>query len=300
MNSRIYVTGASGRLGRAVLERMDATAVVRKKSGIEGETVTDFSGESLKKIFRDAKTVIHLAGSRDFLDKKKSMEGNVELTRRVVSALPPGARIVFSSSISVYGKRLADIPADEETPVSPDTPYAESKLRAERIVKSHPNHVILRIGPVYGPGFKEYFKVLRLIDKGKMSLMGDGQNHIPFVHVSDVVDAIESAVEKGNGVYVIVGECLPQAEVYRIASEKLGAGFPERRMPVCLARVFANLELLRTSLLGGNPLFIPEDIAVLSSDRVFNCSKARKELGFSPRPLERGIGEMVAEYKKAI
>ncbi|MBU0532429.1 NAD-dependent epimerase/dehydratase family protein [Candidatus Micrarchaeota archaeon] len=298
MATKIYITGARGRLGRIVLGEIKAIPIVRKETGLENEIVSDFSLENLKQILSDADVVIHLAGSRDFLDKKKSWEGNVELTRRIVEAMPKTAKIIFSSSVSVYGKKLAEIPANEGTPVNPDTAYAKTKLEAEKIVSVHPNHVILRIGPVYGPGFAEYFKVLHMISKGKMAVIGKGNNHIPFVHVADVARAIKNAIEKGCGIYVLVGECLSQNDIYAIAAGKMKVKPPQKHMPVLLAKIFAHLELRRTTHFGGKALFIPEDIAVLSSDRIFNCNKARRELGFSPRPLEEGLAEMIKKYKE--
>jgi nucleoside-diphosphate-sugar epimerase len=41
-----------------------------------------------------------------------------------------------------------------------------------------------------------------------------------------------------------------------------------------------------------------EHIRILSSDRIFDCAKAKRELGFAPRPLEQGIKEMVQELKQ--
>jgi farnesol dehydrogenase len=157
--------------------------------------------------------------------------------------------------------------------------------------------VILRIGPIYGPRFMEYYKVLHMIKKGKMAVIGDGENQIPFVSAVDVAKAIHSAIGKGIGTYVLVGECLSQNEVYAIVAKELDVGFPKKSMPVWLAKIYAHFELFRTTHFGGKPLFIPEDIAVLSSDRAFNCNKARRELGFKPRPLSEGIFEMILEMR---
>lgn len=295
---KVYVTGASGRLGRVVMRRLgNAIPLVRKKSGLPKEIVTDFSSKDLWRILADADAVVHLAGSRDFLDEKKAREGNVELTRRIVKALPEKAKMIFAGSISVYGKKMAEVPADEKTEPRPDTPYAKTKLEAEKVIAEHRNHVILRIGPIYGPGFEEYFKVLKKIEKGKMKIIGDGKNRIPFVHVEDVAAVIENAVEKGQGIYVIVGECLSQNKVYELAAKELGVEPPKAHIPIPLAKAFARFELFRTTHFGGKPAFIPEDVAVLSSDRAFSCGKAREELFFSPIPLEQGIAEMVRQHK---
>jgi len=221
----------------------------------------------------------------------------VELTRRIVAAAPREAKMIHASSISVYGKKLARVPADEGTELRPDTAYARTKLEAEGIVAGHPDHAILRIGPIYGPGFEEYFRTLEMLERGKMSIIGDGKNRIPFVHVLDVVDAIKAASSKGQGTYVIVGPSLSQEEVLIVASEALGVQAPKKRTPVFLAMAAAHYQLFRQERFKKKAKFIPEDIAVLSSDRAFDCSKAGRELGFSPRPLDEGIREMVALYK---
>jgi farnesol dehydrogenase len=291
---KIYVTGASGRLGREVLKEIpDAIPLVRKPSGLKNEVVTDFSPDSLQYVLRDASAIIHLAASRDFLDEKKAREGNVYLTYQVVDEAPKSAKIIFTSSISVYGKRLAKIPADENTELRPDTPYARTKLEAEKIVAARPSHVILRVGPIYGPGFEEYSKVLSMLKEGKMRLIGEGSNHIPFVHVDDVVAVIKGSLSRGQGTYLVVGECLTQKEIFSIAATELGVQPPAKSTSPILAMAAAQFNLMKSSFLGGRPKFIPEDVAVLSSDRVFDCTKAKSELGFSPRPISEGIKEMV-------
>jgi len=102
IEKKVFVTGASGRLGRAVLKMLpDAIPLVRNAAGLPHEVVTDFSSENLKPILMRAKAIIHLAGSLDFNDKEKLWQGNVELTRRIVEASPPTCRISLSRSISV-------------------------------------------------------------------------------------------------------------------------------------------------------------------------------------------------------
>lgn len=299
MAGRVYVTGANGRLGKEFLRLMpSAVPLVRRKCGLKGAVVTDFEASSLRDILKDAKAVVHLAGSRDFLNREKVYKGNVQLTRSVVASTPESAKIVFSSSISVYGKKLARVPADESTPTHPDTPYAKSKLKAERIVSSHPKHVILRIGPIYGLGFEEYFRVLRRIQKRNMFVIGKGNNQTTFVHVSDVARTIKSAVQKGSGAYVLTGESVQQTKLYAIAAAALGVEPPEAHIPVIVAKVIARFELLRMTYLGMKPYFIPEDVSVLSSHRAFDCRKAKRQLGFRPRPLRRGIKDMIAYYMK--
>jgi len=295
----IYLTGATGRLGKETLLVIpDATPLVRKDSGLEGQIVTDFSERELKGILNDADVIIHIAGSIDTLDRQKLQESNVELTRRMVASAPERSRIIFAGSVSVYGKKLARIPADENTPTDPDSDYARSKYEAEKIVSAHPDHVILRIGTIYGPGFNDYYTVLSYIEKGKMRIIGDGSNRVPFVHVEDVADAIANAVSKGKGTYVIAGEPLTQKELYSVAAKALGVKEPSSSVSKGAAELLASFQEFTYRLGGKKPMLTKEHISVLGNDRVFDCSKARKELGFSPRSLEHGILEMVLSYKK--
>ncbi len=250
----IYITGASGRLGKEVLLRIPkAVPLVRKSSGLDNERITTFETEELKKILKNADCVIHLAGSMEFFDMKALWTANVELTKRIVDAVPEKCRIIFASSISVYGKELAEIPADEETKTNPDSPYAKSKLEAEKIIESHGSAIVLRIATIYGPEFEDYPRILRQIKKGSMKIIGDGKNRIPFVHVEDVADAIKNAVDVNvNGTYVLAGEALTQEEILSMSAKLLGVDAPTEQVPLSAALMFVQFEESKAFMLKQN------------------------------------------------
>ncbi len=253
----------------------------------------------MKGILNDADVIIHAAGSVETTDREALREANVELTRRIVSCAPKGCRIVFISSISVYGKRLAKIPADEQTRTSPDSDYSRSKLDAEKFVAAWPDHAILRLGTLYGPGFSDYFRIFSYLEQGRMKIIGDGKNRLPFLHVEDAADAVACSVERGAGVFVIAGEPLAQEEVYSVAAKALGVEPPRHRVGLGLALLIAAGRELASRLGGKKPGLTSEHVSILGNDRAFDCAKARKELGFRPRPLDHGIREMVLAYRKA-
>jgi farnesol dehydrogenase len=300
MKSKIYITGATGRIGRAVMKEIpEAVPLVRKASGLENEVVADFTdSEELKRKLKDASVLIHIAGSVKTYDKEDLWKSNLELTERLIGALPPDARIIFASTISVYGKKLVDLPADEETPVNPDTEYAKSKYEAEKLVRGYANHVILRMGTVYGPGFDDYFYVLKLLENGKMKIIGDGKNRIPFVHVEDISKVFAAAVSKGKGTYVVTGECRTQREIYQMACRELGVEEPKKKISMLMADIAAMINELKARLTGKALRITREHIAILGSDRCFNCNRVRRELGFHPRSIEEGIAEIVGLYRK--
>ncbi len=277
----IYVTGANGRIGRVVLKKVNGIALVRKPCGFEREIVTSYDVEELKKIFKDAKAVLHVAGSVRFNDRRDLWRGNVELTENVVNAIPNDAKLVFASSIAVYGKNPPFM-ANEETPVNPDNFYAKTKLKAEEIVSSHRNSVILRIGTVYGRHFKEYLRMIELIGKGIVPIVGDGSNRIPFTHVEDVADSFLNALKRDvRGLYVISGKSERLKDVMIFTARLLRRRFFVVKIPKGVANFFAKT------------FGFYEHFKVLTSDRVFDTSKARKELNFKPTPIWDGIRDLV-------
>ena len=277
----IYVTGANGRIGRVVLKKVNGIALVRKPCGFEREIVTSYDVEELKKIFKDAKAVLHVAGSVRFNDRRDLWRGNVELTENVVNAIPSDAKLVFASSIAVYGKNPPFM-ANEETPVNPDNFYAKTKLKAEEIVSSHRNSVILRIGTVYGRHFKEYLRMIELIGKGIVPIVGDGSNRIPFTHVEDVADSFLNALKRDvRGLYVISGKSERLKDVMIFTARLLRRRFFVVKIPKGVANFFAKT------------FGFYEHFKVLTSDRVFDTSKARKELNFKPTPIWDGIRDLV-------
>jgi len=292
-----YVTGGSGRLGGEVLKLMDAVPLVRRPSGLKGEIVTDFSPESLKGQLSDADSVVHLAGSMRFWDRKDLWETNHALTKNLVDACPPDCNFHFASSITVYGKQMAEIPADENTPLNPDTEYAKSKAAAEQEARRMKHNSIFRIAVIYGPGYYDYYSVFRMMRKGKMMILGGGGNRLPFVHVEDAASAIASAhAKKATGAYVLCGGPVTQSRCYELAAEALGCAPPSKHVSPKLALAYAKLEETLGAFTGAKPMFTSEHIRILSSDRAFDSSKAGRGLGFRPRPIGDGIREMAKEY----
>lgn len=291
---KIFLTGGSGKLGQEVLRLVpDAIPLVRKPSGLKNEKIADFTNQgALKKALADCGILVHLAGSMKFYDGKNLYAGNVALTKSLLAALPKNAKVIFASSISVYGKNLSG-KIDEKSPPNPDSPYARTKYEAERMVMERKNSIALRIGPIYGPQYDDYTKFLKLIKKGRMVIFGNGKNPVSFVHVQDVAKAVRNAIGAKPGIYVVSGESVPQEKIYEIAAKELGAAPPKMRIPLKIAFMLAGLEEKISLLTGKKPLITREHINILGKSRVFDFSKAKRELKFTPRPLEEGIGEII-------
>ncbi len=281
----IYVTGANGRLGRVILRMVDGIPLVRRSYGLKNEVVTSYDVEELKKILRDARAVLHVAGSMKFNDKRSLWEGNVRITENIINSIPKDAKVVFASSISVYGSNPPYM-ANEETEINPDSEYAKTKAIAEEIVRSHRDHVILRIGTIYGTQYDVYFRFISMINRGVVPMIGTGENRVPFVHVNDVADCFVKALRRDvRGIYIVCGNSERLKDVVVFTASLLRKRFFILRIPKTLAKMLAK------------PLGLSEHVKVLTSDRVFDISKAMRELNFRPRKIWDGIREIVNYWR---
>jgi UDP-glucose 4-epimerase len=142
-----------------------------------------------------------------------TFEANVSGTLNVLVACAKArvSRFVFASTCAVYGEP-AYLPVDEAHATSPISPYAESKLAAERFSvgfceKQLLDCVSLRFFNVYGPRqcMNDYSGVItRFVDLARgglpLTVYGDGSATRDFVYVGDVVAAIMLCLEGRSAV----------------------------------------------------------------------------------------------------
>ncbi|MEM4554335.1 MAG: NAD(P)-dependent oxidoreductase [Candidatus Anstonellaceae archaeon] len=303
----VLLVGASGRLGRAISKELakqgyKVRQVVRKYKSSTDVIVCDLSKSQLPpSAFSGIDFVVFAAGLTGSHPYEKLRQANVLTIKNLLSSCPPSIKkVVVASSISVYGMHEGKL-IDESFPLLPMTDYGKSKLEGEQVAREFCQKlpiVFLRIGMIYGPGFEEgYFKVLELLSKGKMPLVGSANNRIPLVHISDVVSAFLCAIKSKTprcATYNIVGkEQLTQKELLCMASSKLGAPQPQIHIPVFLLSL-----LVRVWGLVGRPPFDVENIHQLSSDRAFSTAKAKQELGWQPKvSIKQGLPQMIKIYK---
>jgi dihydroflavonol-4-reductase len=317
------VTGATGRLGkylvRALLSKGERVRVLHRQSSTPAEfpqgaqiaygDLTD--RQSLERAVEDVDCVYHLAALVSHSARPNQLlAANYEGTQNIIDACKTKGfalkRFVYVSTISVYGKSIETLPADEATPTNPSDWYGRTKAMAEGVVAQYSSKiptVILRPAVIYGEEFDEaYLPVLSALEKGRMQMIGNGSNIIPFIHAIDVVRALLLAAkaEKAPGnTYVIASpERKTQREILALASRHLGVQPPTGATPVWLAK----LKLKAANLLPfifGKPKILEEHIDTIAANRYFSTEKAEADLGFRATVgLEQGIKEMVEYYRK--
>lgn len=213
------VTGASGLVGYAVVQRMVA-------DGIDVVAVTEPGGSSavsaartvMLDLAREAwpsaswDTIVHCAARIPArFDGPEAEAANAE--NRLIddqalnAAAASGAHLVFLSSASVYGNTLGDI--DDDTPPAPVLGYAREKLATEEAIaaRSLPATVFRLVAP-YGPRQKRVTVLLRFLDLAltgaTLRYYGSGTRTQDFLHVDDVAAAVGLAAQRRvEGTFVL-------------------------------------------------------------------------------------------------
>jgi UDP-glucose 4-epimerase len=256
------VTGGAGYIGahvvRALLEAgLEPVVVDDLSSGhldfvppqLAFERGSILDGGMLLRAFRDHQVtgVIHIAGFKyagvSVQRPLHTYEEKVDGTSVLLGAMQEAGidRIVFSSSAAVYGTPDVDL-VTEDTPKAPESPYGESKLIGEWLLRDQQvatglRHTSLRYFNVVGSGYPEVYDTSphnlfplvfeALVTGGTPRINGDdyptpdGTNVRDYVHVSDIsaahvaaarrLDAgepVEAAYNLGSGDGVSVAEIM--------------------------------------------------------------------------------------------
>jgi dihydroflavonol-4-reductase len=122
-----------------------------------------------------------------------------------------------------------------------------------------------------------------------------------YVDVRDVARGIILAGEKdGRGEsYILSGEQVSVHQLLSILHEISGIKMPYLKIPVWLARITAVFTPFYYRLSGKKPRFTPYSINVLQSNSDISSAKAKKQLGFSARPVKDSIADAVGWFRES-
>jgi nucleoside-diphosphate-sugar epimerase len=201
---RIYLTGASGFVGKNLISYLGDKAVINK-----------FSRGSKVNIHEDI--VIHLAGKAHDLKKVTSdtdyYHVNTDFTKDVFNAfLSSNAKVfIFLSSVKAVADEVKEILTEEFIP-NPITHYGKSKLLAEQYILSKPIPMgkriyILRPCMIHGPGNKGNLNLLfNFLKKGFPWPLGLFENKRSYCSIDNLCFIIRELIENDkilSGIYNI-------------------------------------------------------------------------------------------------
>jgi len=220
---RVLLTGATGFVGRAVLERLAASEGLESVASLRGPALPDcppnvstvhVNGLDAETDWSSAldqvQVVIHCAARAHVMQdteadplaafRKVNVEGTLNLARQAVRQ--GVRRFVFISSIKVNGEGTPlNQPYAADAPPAPMDPYGVSKMEAEQGLRqiardSGMDVVIIRPVLVYGPGVRANFlNMMRWLDKGIPLPLGAIHNRRSMVALDNLADLIMICID---------------------------------------------------------------------------------------------------------
>ncbi len=310
---KVLVTGAAGFIASHLVEELvslgaDVRAFIRYKSDSSIGNLMDLPQETLKKIeiirgdiknieivkeaTKDIDVIFHLSAQisvpHSYKDPRDFVETNILGTLNILKAAHENdvKKIIITSSSEVYGTAKYT-PIDEEHPSQPQSPYAASKISADKLAESFYKTyglpvAIIRPFNTYGPRqstraviptiisqalTKDKIKIGSLTPKRDFNYVKDTVNG--FIKIAESENSIGETINVGTGQAVSIGEVIETVE--KILGRKLAVETDDNRIR-------------------------PENSEV--KILLCNNAKAKKLIGWEPKfSLEDGLKEVVDYIK---
>lgn len=305
------VTGAGGFIGRHVVDQLIAAgagvrALVRypdQAAGWPERGIDVIVGDVreppvVQAATQDVAVVYHCAAATaERCGKAEIYETGLTGLRHVLEGLrrAGGGRLVLLSGLSVLGLRSYEAPAEDLPYSRSGDPEIDVKIDAEQLAldycgKRGIDVTILRAGFIYGPGDRRNLpKLVEAVRGGKVVYIGSRNNVVPLVHVDDMVRALllagQSSTAGGRIYHITDGSRTTIGEFVSHLAELLDSRAPWLWLPYVLPYLgCVSFELL--SRVCGGPVPAPlsrSELLFLGTSRFVDLSRARSELGYSPR-----------------
>ncbi len=212
---RIVVAGATGLIGRALVERLSAThsvdAIARRDGTATANLVwhtVDLAEPAGRWTLPDhwdaAIFVAQSQGYRDFPAQAPDMTAiNIQAPIALLEAsrLRGASRFILASTANVYG--LSHHPIDEQGEVEPASFYARTRWAAELLAEPFASHLdvtVARMFTIYGPGQRPDTLIASVIDRvssGRaVQVQGSRGLLLSPLYLSDAVEALTALVER--------------------------------------------------------------------------------------------------------
>jgi len=332
MKNKILITGVSGFIGsflaeEALVQGYDVYGGIRSTSSkiyLQEENIhlleLDLSSKEkmkyqLTKFLQNHTSfdyVVHNAGTTYAKKKSDYFTVNCKYMGNLVYALSETGvqlkKFILISSLSAFGPgndltyapiQLSDIP-------HPVSTYGQSKLCAERFLKSIINFPYLIINPtaVYGPRDRDFLQFVRMIKRGWEPYIGRNKQMVSFVYVKDLVRAVIRllASSEMNRSYIVSdGMDYNKEQLGETIRTILKKKAFKVKLPANPVRIIAGALEWPYRLMGRQPFLNLEKVNEISSANwLCNSRELWEDLAASPQYyLAKAMEETILWYEKS-
>jgi dihydroflavonol-4-reductase len=324
---RVFLTGGTGFIGGQVAAKLrergdEVRALVREPQRARDLTAAgcelvrgDVGDRSaMAETLAGCDAAIHGAAIYEIgipeSDRPGMYDANVVGTENVLRAALEARvpKVAYISTVAVFGNTRGRVVDESYEPPGRDftSYYEQTKYEAHQVAKRLIADeglpcVIVQPGGVYGPN--DHSSLGQLMNQflaGRLPALAFPEVGLNAVHVDDVADGILLALDKGNvgEAYVLGGLITTMREIIETLARVAGRRAPRFTVPTPLIKAMSPIGPLVGKVMG-QPPNLRELISSAEGVTFWaKHDKAMAELGYSPRGLEQGLRDMLAEEGK--
>lgn len=233
---------------------------------------------------------------KSIVDELKDLDAvpDVFLMMSSLSVMGPGDDVNYTPFKS------SDIPA-------PNTRYGTSKLKGETYLQMQQDfpYTIFRCTGVYGPHERDYFLMIKSIERGFDFSVGFKKQMLTFIYVKDLARGVMDALEAGSkrkAYFMSEDRSYTQKEFRKIVCDELGKKFViPITCPLWVVKIVCHVSEFFSRFTGKPSTLNPDKFRILKQRNwLCDTTDAERDFGFKTHyDLKQGIHEAIEWYKTA-
>lgn len=328
MNSaNVLVTGASGFVGTALLERLINEGRCNKIVAMHRSTLTseikqrfgtsvhwlkaDIVNDDLSDAVANVGTVFHLAAystiGESSTERSLMDQVNVLGTQRLaVACKESGVRhFIYVSSIAACESGNI-LPIDESNGAYVSH-YGKTKKAAEDLLLKMSGHgfnvAVLRPTALFGENhLGSIYELVKAIDRGQFVIFGNGENRTNFYYIQDFIDvlvAVKNDARSYGQVFIAADKPYQLHELVSCIVKALERKHSILRIPICLGYAIATGCDIASKLSGKTMPLSKRRVRAMIRDMAYSNQKLSRALNISPTyGVLEGINNTVTWYRE--